>query len=65
MSQVYLPPRNTCEYLRNDVCNSEWNLLANNDVFGSLLPNCNVLGNASQLPCNENEGICINYYCTF
>ena len=57
MTQVYLPPRNICEYLRDGVCNSEWNILANNAVFGSLLPNCNTLGNASESSCDEIEGI--------
>ena len=69
MGSVYLPPRNTCEYLRDNACSSEWRTLANNPVFGSLLPSCDTLeydtNTNSSATCNEtNEGWpYTNYMC--
>ena len=55
-SVIHLPNRTTCEYIRDNICQVEWNFLNsfNNGQYAALLPNCSLLPVTSSTPsCGE------------
>lgn len=40
---TYIPPRNVCEYIRDEACMEEYTSLARTGAFDYLLPDCNIL----------------------
>ena len=52
---AYLPHRNMCQYIRDDICSREWAALANNAMYGAFLPNCDALRNTTEPLCTGGK----------